>query len=237
MKLLDPINRFAQSRTFWHFEDFFEYVTADLWTLTATDSGTALLSDAHAGVIALTPSDGTVADNDEVYLKSTKELFLFADDKPAVFVARVKYAEANTDDANVCFGFMNAVAANSILDDGGGPAASYSGAVFYKVDGGTVWNVESSNAGTQTTTATAHTAGGADWHEFKIEVNPISSTKAEVIFYFDNVQCLDANNRPIKHELTLTSLTEMQVFFGMKNGAATNVETLNIDFAGFGGVR
>lgn len=229
-KLLDHLPALNCRRTFGFFDDFDQYVTGDRWTLVASDSGTATNSDAHAGVLALTPSDGTVADNDEIYLRSTKELFLLADDKPIIFEARIQYAEGNTDDANVCFGMMNAVAADSILDNGGGPKASYSGFVFFKVDGGTVWNCESSNGASQVTTVTDKTAGGSAYKTFRIEAQPVNSTSAEVSFYFEG-------ELVAKHTLSLTSLTEMHVFAGMKNGAGTTVETLNIDYIAAYGLR
>ena len=153
----------------WVYDDFDHYVTADLWTTVATDSGTVAVSDGVRGEVALTCSDGTVADNDEIYMGTTTEIFKFAANKPLYAECRLKYTEQSTDDANVAFGLKDAVAANSLLDDGGGPAASYSGALFYKVDGGTVWNVENSISTTQKTTTLdatgsltgeAQTAGG-----------------------------------------------------------------------------
>src|SRR5688572_5665980 len=104
-------------RTFGFLDDFDWYVTAHRWTTVATDSGTVSVADGKNGVLALVASDGTVADNDESYVKSTAELFLVAANKPIVGQALVQFTEANTDDANVAFGFQNAVGANSILDD------------------------------------------------------------------------------------------------------------------------
>lgn len=216
-------------RQFGFFEDFLEFVTGDLFTDTSADTGAAVANvDAAGGRVTLTTSN---VDNNECYLHTTKELFLFAADKPIVFETRLQYAEANTDDANICFGLMNAVGANSILDNGGGPKADYSGAVFFKVDGGTRWNVETSLGTSQTTTdlsATnsldklAKTAGGASFQTFRIEVLPISSTEAEVSFYIDGVLVA-------KHSLTYTSATEMMAFVGNKAGD-TNSEVLTVDY-------
>jgi len=210
------------------FEDFLEFVTGDLFTDTSADSGSGVANvDAAGGQVTLTT--GTT-DNDECYLLTTKELFLFAANKPLIAECRLKFTEANTDDANVAFGLMNAVGANSVLDNGGGPAASYSGAVFFKVDGETHWNAESSLAGTQTTTALTalnsldgqlKTAGGGVWQTLRIEVIPISSTEATVYFYIDGVLV-------ITQSLTYTSATEMQVFVGVKAGGA-NAEVVYVD--------
>lgn len=217
-------------------EDFTQFVTGDLFTDTSADSGAAVANvDAHGGTVTLTTG---ATDNNECYLLTTKELVLPASGKSCVATFRLSYTEANTDDANVCFGFMNAVGADSILDDGAGPKASYSGAVFFKTDGGTRWYVESSNAGTQTTTQTDITAGGS-YQTFRVEITPISSTSAEVTFWCDStggsnlkqVREYGANPRTpdVKHTLTLTSLTEMAVFVGVKAGGA-NSEVVTVDY-------
>lgn len=234
-KLLDRLPMFLQERSL-HIvaDDFCKDYDAAEWISVLTDSGTASVGDAVGGIMALVPSDGTVADNDEAYLKSPNETFLFANNKPLIFEARVQFTEANTDDANVIVGVKDAVAANTILDDGGGPAASYSGAVFFKTDGATNWQVETSLAGTQTTTdLTASnannlakrtmTAGGSAYQVLRLEFLPYSSTNAYVNFYIDGVQVA-------QHDYVYTSATEMQICLGVKNGF-TNLETLNVDYA------
>lgn len=217
------------------FDDFTNDIDAAEWVTTLTDSGTGSVGDAAGGILALVASDGTVADNDEAYVESPNETFLFANNKPLVFEARVQYAEANTDDANIIVGVKDAVAANTLLDDGGGPAASYSGAVFFKVDGGTTWQCETSIAGTQTTTdltaanannlsKVVQTAGGTAYQVLRIEFKPYSSTNAKVDFFIDGVHVAS-------HDFIYTSATEMQICAGVKNGSANN-ETLNIDYIG-----
>lgn len=215
------------------FNDDFEWlVTAHRWTSVLTDSGTAVVGDAVGGILALTASDGTVADNDEAYIRSTAEIFKFAENKPLLAKARIQYTEANTDDANIAFGFMSAVGANALLDNGGGPAASYSGAVFFKVDGSTVWQCESSLAGTQTTTTLnaagsadgiAKTAGGSSYQTLEINWVPTTSTTGDFTFFIDGV--LVAKHKDVVY----TSATEMHVFAGVKNGD-TNNEVLNVDY-------
>lgn len=214
-------------------DDFLRDVDAADWVTTLTDSGTASVGDAVGGVIALVPSDGTVADNDEAYIESANEVFKFAADKPLLFEARVQYAEAATDDANILVGLLDAVGANSLQDNGGGPPSSYSGAVFFKVDGGTRWQVETSNSTTQTTddlvstntnnlSRKTQTAGGSAYQTLRIEFMPYSSTNAYVSFFIDGVQVA-------QHDYIFTSATEMQIGIGVKNGGANN-ETLNVDY-------
>ncbi len=97
-------------------------------------------------------------DNDDTYLESDFEAFQFAASKPLLFETRLTFTEANTDDAIIVAGLIDGVAADAMQDAALGPKASYSGAVFFKVDGATVWNCESSVAGDQVTTTTTVTA-------------------------------------------------------------------------------
>lgn len=231
MKLLDAPDVLAKApRTFGAFDDFLEFVSGDLFTDTSADTGAAVANiDGAGGQVTLTTG---ATDNNECYLLTSKELFKFADDKPLVFETRLKYSEANTDDANVCMGLMDAVGANAILDNGGGPKASYSGAVFFKVDGGTRWNVEVSDSGTQTTVEltaanslnkTAQTAGGTSFATFRIEFAPYTSTKAEIRFFIDDTLVYKVS------EYTFANATEMNAFVGVKAGDS-NSEVVTVDY-------
>jgi hypothetical protein len=150
-----------------------------------------------------------------------------------LFEARVQFTEAATNAANILVGLLDAVGANSLVDNGGGPPSSYSGAVFFKVDGGTRWQAETSNSTTQTTddlvstnvnnlSKKTQTAGGSAYQTLRIEYMPYSSTNAYVSFFVDGVLCC-------QHDYIFTSATEMQIGIGVKNGTATN-ELLNVDY-------
>jgi len=213
-------------------DDFDEYVSADRWTLVATDSGTATVGDAADGIISLAASDGTAADNDESYLKGTHETWLIADEKPIDFRAVVLWTEANTDDANVMIGLMNGVAANSLQDNGAGPKADFSGAVFYKIDGGTNWNVMYSDGTTQTSaeltaanslTGAAIPATTAVDHDLAIQIRPTSSAKVDIIFLVDGKPVYKMTDK------TYANAEEMQLCLAVKNGGA-NAEVLTCDF-------
>lgn len=224
MSKLVKLGEFLENReSFGRESDFEHYVTADAYSTVVSDSGTVAVGDAVGGIVVLTPSDGTVGDNDEAYLKGTTEIYKFANNQPFRFEALVQFTEANTDDANIMVGVANAVAANHLQDNGAGPLASYSGACFYKVDGGTTWNVEVSVGATQVTEALTDTAGGASYQRLRIEFQPITSTVGECRFWIDGV---------LKKVLsfTYTGATEMQECFGVKNGS-TNLEVLNVDYA------
>lgn len=208
-------------------DDFTRDADTARWTLTATDSGTATYNDAAGGTVTLAPSDGTVADNDEIYLLSVNESLKFAAGKPLVAEARIQFTEANTDDANIMFGVADAVGANTIVDDGAGPKASYSGAVIFKVDGGTYWQAEMSVGTTQDTPSIAAsnqiTAGGASYQVLRVEVRPQTSGKADAVFFVDDVEFAKVK------DFDISSATDMHVFVGAKNGGANN-ESLVVDY-------
>lgn len=213
-------------------QDHFIAEDTTQWTTTATDSGSSTCGDAAGGVMVLAPSDGTVADNDEVYFFSAKETFRIAANKPLFFEAKVQYAEANTDDANVLIGILDGWAANTILDDGGGPKASYSGAVFYKVDGGTRWFVEYSDGATQTTAEltavnsydkVAKTAGGSAYQTFTIEITSNANSTVDVCFFIDGSLVYKMKDQ------TYANATELSPGVGAKNGGGS-AESVSIDY-------
>jgi hypothetical protein len=214
----------------------FDHFTGDQSDVTAvdtvTDTGTALVGDEVGGVITLTPSDGTVADNDEVYLATPNELFKFGTNRTIYGKARVKYAEVTANVLNVCLlGFQNAVGADSIVDNGAGLKTSGSTLGIYTVDGGSgLLRVVSACNGTATTTVTNKTVAAGTWYTAEIECRDWDGVKMQVAFKLDGDYLRDSLNRVIYHEVAIASATEMQMFVGAKLGAATNNDTLKVDY-------
>jgi hypothetical protein len=229
-------------RTMLLFDDFQEYASGVSngcgWTTVTAGAGAATVGDTVGGVLNLAPTDSTT--NREVYVKGSHQLFLFANNKPFCGEAYIQFTEANTNKANIAFGFMSGVGAASMADTTGEPKASFSGAVIYKVPGGTVWKTASSvgtvmgGAGGVAQVSDA-TAGGAAYVRLRIEVMPISTTIAEVTYFVDGIQLKTSGGRPgqalIKDQLTYTSALQMSVFMMCKNGSTT-AETLNVDYVG-----
>jgi hypothetical protein len=219
------------------FDDFDHVVTADRWTTIVADGNAAVtVPDGSPSIASLAVTDAT--DNDECYLHTTSEQFKMVDNLPIVIEARLQYSEAATDDANILFGLLDTAAANHLQDDGAGPLASYNGACFFKVDGGTRWQAESSITTTQTTTDTKYTAGGASFQTLRIEISNLGATKMDVAFWIANSgnqdfeQCRETGKRNLIHEshqITLGTAVDMDVVLGVKNGGAT-AETLDVDY-------
>lgn len=216
-------------------DHFFEYVDADKWTKLAADAGSSVALDADwvGGGVTLTTG---ATNNNECALKSTVEAFKFAANQPIIFGALATWAEAATDDLNIMFGLMDAIGANAMLDDGGGPKASFSGAIIYKKDGDTVWSVRSSIGSSYTDTQTSQACHSSSTQvTLAIYCMPRSSTEIDIVYYMDpaggaNLQPLtDSRGNVIKHTVTLGSPTEMNAGVYIKaGGAASEVVTLDM---------
>ena len=229
---LDASAKLAQVNSF--IDDFHTYVSDDEFTLIASSSGSATVSDAAGGVVVLITA---ATDNDTTALKQTHETLKIAANKTIRFDCRASVTEGNTDDANIFLGIINAAADNDMVDDGAGPRVDFSGASIYKVDGGDNWNciysdgttqskVELTAANSLTGTAIYRTSG--TMQNFAIEIIPTSSTKANINFYVGELAAdLQLVQRMV--DKTYASATECQVELVVKAGSAT-VETLNCDY-------
>lgn len=218
------------------FDDFYTYVSADLWTLVTETGSTAAVGDAAGGVLTLT-GDGT--DNDVAAIATTHQTFLVADGKPIIAQARINWTEVATNQGMAFFGLAQEADAAILADDSGAPVGTLDGALIYNPAATLNWSVVSSNATAQTITQTDHSHVSATWVTLRIEIVPVTSTAAEVTYWIDPSGGIDlyqmrengSNPRSpaIKHNLTITGLLEMNVIVGIKNGTGV-AETLLVDY-------
>lgn len=203
-----------------YFEDF---IAADAGSrFTSTDdggTGTNALLDGHGGWYNVVTA---AADNDYHLMSSGAEFIKFQANKPAYVETKLKLTEAATDDSNWVFGFTDTLTTGFLANDGGGPAASYDGAVFFKVDGTMAIQFESSNAGTQVTTASVAPFVSGTEYTLGILFNPGDGTTGTLTPYVNGVA-------GAAHSITLAGLEEMHLVFGVKSGGA-NAETLSVDY-------
>lgn len=111
--------------------DFDGYVTGDEWTGGGDTGAVAVEADTANGIVDL---QTTALDNDETWLHTTQEVFLFDDfaKKPLCFEALLYYDEVTADTCNLFVGFMNALATTPFQDDGAGPKANFYGFGIYR---------------------------------------------------------------------------------------------------------
>lgn len=214
-------------------DDFLYDQTDLIYTDTVTDSGSALVGATRRGVLNMLPSDGTEGDNDECYINLTNSIFNFIAAKPIQAGCRLNFAEAATNAANVAFGILSGGgAANLLLDNGGGPVASATFAMIYKIDGGTVWRCRSQVGAAvgQTDSVSTTTAGGTSDQLLEIFVEPTSiSTIVEITYKVDGHDLRDSNNLVINHRLVIANAVAMGLFAGVKNGTAAQ-QALDLDY-------
>ena len=217
--------------TFSIIDEFTWYISPHQWTSIVADAGTAAAGGV-GGVLTLTNSDGSVADNDEAYAYTTVAVFKPAAGKPLYAEALLQFTEANTSAANVAFGIASGVAADLIVDNGAGMRASGTVIAIYKVDGETVWRCVSRNGSNVTISQSTTTAGGAAYQQLGIEILDVMSTTATVVFTVDGQPLIDATTgKPITHSLVLSGAAAASLFVGGKNGSTT-LETSLWDYAG-----
>lgn len=212
---------------FEYVDDFFNIDTTNDYTNVGDTGFTVAASDAVGGALSIV-SDAD--NNDEIYTSSKTEFLKFAASKPLFFEARVTITEGATDAGNFIVGVSDTVGADTLLDDGAGPAASYDGAVFFKVDGGTVWQFETSNAGTQVTNTDVGTRTSGTAVRLGFVFDPADGTTGSITPYVDGVAAGDA------HSIALAGLENMHVVFGAKAGGA-NAETIAVDYVRILAVR
>jgi len=192
------------------------------WTITrgGGTAGTAVTAYDGLGGLLQIVSDGD--NNDDCYVTSRTEAFLFDTDKKFAFKARIIPKEADTNKCNWVVGVSDTVAADFMQDGGAGPAATYDGAVFFKVDGDLNVGFETSNAGDQVTKAdlSTMTADTAINLAFIYDYN--DGTTAYITPYVNGV----AGGA---HAITIAGLQEMHLIMGVKSGSDAE-ETLLVDY-------
>lgn len=212
------------------FDDFHSEALANLtYATSTTDGGGATVGDEVGGVITVT--SGTDADNEESWLATINEVFACGAGKALEAAAKIQYAEAATDAANVFFGFASAVGANLLVDDGAGPRTTGNIIGIYKVDGGTVWRCVTRWGSTTSVldSVSTTTAGGASYQDLRVSVADGGSVGTSLVtFYVDGEQLKDANNNPIIHHFPNASATEMQLALYVKQGTTAG-QTVKID--------
>lgn len=218
-----PLAGFDPLETFALRDDFETFHDTVLWTKVAASSGsTALEATApHGGQLKILTA---ATDNDSTIIKAPVN-FVGAAGRRMAFEVRLKLTEGNTDDAGVFAGLASDQAATLMQADGAGPAASFSGIGFFKVDGGTKWQFITSNGATQDIDTDVGSRTSAQWVRLGAVLEPSADGLSyEVTPYVDGAPAGDPQT------LLIASLAVMGMTVLLKSGGTT-VETLHVDYA------
>jgi len=191
------------------------------YTVVTDDAGGAenVFVDALGGWINVSSH---TTDNDATNIHTQGQSFIFATDKKFVLKCRVQLTEANTDDANWLIGVSDTVDVDLLVDDGAGPAVSFDGAFFYKVDGTMKIGFISSNLTVQVDKADLATFVSGTIYNLAFVYDYGDGTTGSITPYVDGVA-------GAAHAITIAGLEEMYFVMGVKSGL-TNAESLLVDY-------
>ncbi|KKN71416.1 hypothetical protein LCGC14_0421380 [marine sediment metagenome] len=195
-------------------DDFFTFDTTK-WARTVypagAPGGTVGIADAVEGIYN-TYCDGD--DNDEAYVVSEGQSWLMATGKPLWFEAKFTFTNSATTAGVFCVGITD-TEENMMLDDEGGPAASYDGFVFYKESGDANLNFETSLAGAQVENATLNAFTSGTTYRLGIYYDGVTT----ITPYVDDVA-------KTAHTMA-TNTSEGSIIFGTKSNGAEEFIAMN----------
>jgi len=190
------------------------------WTINTDDStGTGGVIDQLGGWMNVKAAN---TDNFGTTLSTIGESFLFDTDKKFVLKCRVQITEANTDDSNWAIGVSTVATKDFLQDNAAGPAATYDGAVFFKIDGTMKIQFETSNAGTQVTNATLADFASATSYNLAFVYDYADGVTGSITPYVDGVA-------GTAHAITIAGLETMHFIMSVKTGD-TNAEQFLVDY-------
>lgn len=218
-----------RSLAFEFFDDFLYPASATAsdvmaWTVgTDGSSGTDAFQDAAGGIVNLVTA---AADNDYKAWSSVAENWKFVAAKELWFEARFKLAEATVNDSAFWFGLTDTLTTGGFQANAAGPLASYDGALIWKDEDGTVLSFETSNAGTQATTASLAAFTTDTWTKVGFYFDGTATTST-ITPYYDIGSGWVAGTAK---DITLSGLEEMHAVMGVKAGPGGAAETLQVDY-------
>ncbi len=226
-------------------DDFGHYVTGDKWTGGGDTDAPEMVADVVHGRVRLVT---TAVDNEETWLHTTQESFLFQDAKPLHFEWEGYYAEVTGDTLSLFVGCMNALATTPMQDDGAGPK-NFIGFGFFRVgstagapDNANVWHTIINNgtdaaltqaltlANTRNLSAKKQDADADTLVNFQALWTPLGLVTATVLeadcdFWVDGIQVVHETM-----QMTIAQFTEMHFGMAIHNGDA-QISSLYCDYA------
>jgi hypothetical protein len=165
--------------------------------------------------------------NDYHIMKSTAQPFLVAAKKPLWFATRFTYLEANTSASGLVLGVSSVATGVIIVDTTFALAASFSGALFYKLAGSLALAFGTSNGSTQTKNTGIVTMVSGQVYQAGFHWDSGDGTTSYVTpWVYDETASIRYVG--VTHKVLLASLAQMNLLYGVKSGGAA--ETIKLDY-------
>lgn len=215
------------------FELFDDFHNLDVvrWTAVKGTGGTNTANTYAGGQVSIKTAASA---SDYQLMTSAAQIFKFAAGKPALFEAEFVHAEAATNKANICLGMTSVTTSGFMAASNGGPATSFSGAMFYKTGGGMSLGFMTSNATAQSINPNLYTLVAGNTYRVGFEFIPGTGTVGGVKPYvYDVTNGILVNtdgksSQGLILPITLASLAAMNLVYGVNAGSAS-AESLNIN--------
>ncbi len=210
------------------FDDFVAYLTGGLWTSVAATSGTTAQDDtAGADNLLLTTA---ATDNDQQGFRSTKAVFLPVDGQALWCEFLFQASDFSTTSAALYMGFWSAAPQSSTSATV--PAASYTGAIIYYLEGDTTFRVQTSNGAAKTNYTSTALRNSGQWQRARIDIVKRDGSNVQVTFAINGATLMDANypNQPIIAVIPIAAMVKMFVAATVQAGSA-NAQTAAFDYA------
>jgi len=158
-------------------------------------AGTIALLEENGGGVSITTS---TTDNNLAYIQKSARTMNLAGGYSVALSGILQFSEANTNAANIFVGLTNIASAAVLQDDGAGLISAFKGVGFFKVDGGVNLQVGVGNGtdanetkeidNTANQRKAAVVAGSASDVPFRIGAIYKTSTKIDVVFWWNGVE-------------------------------------------------
>jgi hypothetical protein len=213
------------------FEDFLrapsDTTVTGFETINDGATGTCTYQDAAAGIFNIVTA---AADNDYQAFASVNEIFNLGLAKKMWFEARLKIAEATTNESTWWCGLTDTTTTGGMQANTGGPLADFDGVLIYKTpETALTLNMMVSNGTTQTSTTTLGSEISDTWIRVGFKYNGDNATTGTITPYYsvDGSSALAAGTALT---FLLASMTASELVLGVKAGPTAAAETLQVDY-------
>lgn len=206
-------------------DDFNQSLNTNIWTLTVPESGTGVPVN---GSLPLTPSDASVAANDEAYLLGPK-VFKPAANLPIYGRMRGNFSEVVAGNSAVFFGFASTLVANFIVNGGVSLVATGSFFGLFKPTGQTTWALATQNQSGPVITQGINAAGNGKKQLLEVFVTPDDTLRFKISAKINGEFLRDSKQRTIEQYLNFASIDWVGIGAGIKLSANTNNDVLTLE--------